>query len=133
MFKVGDTVHITRAESARWTGTYKIDKVNPTTLILSNETVPRLKAHQALVKAGALNGAAPATITEIPFPTERFLTGTVVTVSGVRGVDSEALWVVTGESPKGYRIFPLGGSDRYYRGIPAARLTKVTEIDGWKA
>jgi hypothetical protein len=47
-------------------------------------------------------------------------TGTLVRYDGAEG-----LWVVAGFSGRGHRIFPLGGSDRYYRGVPASRLTVI--------
>jgi hypothetical protein len=134
--RVGAIVHITPLDSARYAGTYTVTKVNPTTYRLTNDTVANLKASYSMVHAGALDGDTFGTIkgaVEVPLPTEHFDSGTVVTLNGVRGVDPKSLWVVTGNVAKGYRVFPLGGSRRYYTGLPAARLTRVTAIDGWKA
>ena len=135
-FAVGTTVHITPADSEKYAGTYKITKVNPTTYRLSNDKIVNLKAPHSFVKAGELSGrkVVPVGGGIVEFePPVTLQPGTVVTLNGVRGVDATALWVVTGSVPKGYRVFPLGGSTRYYTGLPAARLTVVKTIDGWQA
>ena len=44
--------------------------------------------------------------------------GTLVTVGHIPG-----LWVVCAITAKGHRIFPLGGSNRYYRNIERSALT----------
>ena len=128
---VGDTVHITASESPKWAGNYKVIKINPTTYQLKRESDGALlKAGHGLVTLGAL-----PTVSSIgtPYvPTEFFEAGTVVTFKNSK-VDPNKLWVVTGQTGKGYRIFPLGGSARYYTGIPANRLTRVTEISDWQA
>ncbi|MGV8847225.1 hypothetical protein [Tessaracoccus sp.] len=46
--------------------------------------------------------------------------GTLTTFAGHPG-----LWVVTGTTSKGSRIFPLGGSKRYYTGVPTTDLTVI--------
>ena len=127
LHKVGDTVHITMSDSTRYAGTYEVVKVNPTTYKLTNDRVANLKAPHFMVHAGAANGA----VAVAPLPDESFESGTVVTLTGVRNVDPKTLYVVTGRTDRGYRVFVLGGSTRYYTGIPAARLTRVTKIDSW--
>jgi hypothetical protein len=134
-YRIGDTVHISIAESPRWAGTYTVAKVNPTTYRLIGDKAPNgLKAHKGLVSAGPLpsTGRATATVSVDPLP-EYFHPGSVVTVEGVRNGDPSQLWVVTGQTGDRYRLFPLGGSDRYLRGIPPTRMKRVTRIDGWTA
>jgi len=128
MHNVGDTVHIDRATSAKYAGTYRVSKINPTTYILSNDQHPTLKAPHGMVGAGTPDTGDAAVV-----PVESFQPGAVVTLRGVRGADPARLFVVTGSVPKGYRVFPLGGSDRYYTGVPAAKLVRIATIDGWAA
>lgn len=136
VFQVGDTVHITREDSARWFGTYTVEKVNPTTYVLTNPQGGRgLRAQHGLVGAGPLPGTSvfdPATRTSTFNPGVRLNPGTVVRAR-LRGVDPDQLWVVTGLVQKGHRIAPLGGSTRYYTGVSGVLLTVVSEIEGWKA
>ena len=130
-FSVGDTVHITRDASPRWAGTYDVAKVNRTTLRLVGNLAPNgLKPPMAMVSPGPMPTAGTAAAVE---PPEVLQPGTVVRLIGVRNVDPDALYVVTGQAPRGARVFPLGGSDRYYTGIAASRMKRVDRIDGWTA
>jgi len=130
MHKIGDTVHIRAIDSAKFAGTYTVTKVNPSTYALTGERAASLKAPHAMVHAGPLGSAPTPVLTQVPVPV--FLdNGTVVKVRA-KNVDPDALYVVTGQVSRGYRVFPLGGSSRYYTGIPGDRLTVVTEIHDWK-
>ena len=129
MHKPGDIVHINRTESAKYAGTYTVVKVNPTTYVLKGERAANLRAPHDMVHAGEQPGAP--VVTQVPIP-EFFDNGTVVKIRA-RNIDPETLFVVTGQTGRGYRVFPLGGSARYYTGIPSDRMTRVTEIHDWKA
>jgi hypothetical protein len=132
MAAVGDIVHITAQASAAHAGTYVIIKVNPTTYRLRREgDGALLRATHSYVQPGPLPQNGATSITAIR-DEEHFDTGSVVTAR-ITGVDPAQLWVVTGETAKGYRIYPLGGSRRYYTGIPSSRLTRVTSIKEWTA
>lgn len=55
----------------------------------------------------------------VPYvPLELHNPGTVVNYKG-------QACVVTGTSANGHRLFPLGGSDRYYRNVTSARFTVI--------
>jgi len=138
-FNVGDTVHLTVADSVKWAGNYKVVKVNPTTYGLERmQDGARLKAGHEMVRPGTLPDGTLTMDRDQPIVMadpiqEHFQTGAVVHMKNVRGVDPSKHWVITGQTARGYRLFPLGGSTRYYTGISASRLVRVTEIDGWKA
>lgn len=134
-YRIGDTVHITVEQSARWAGTYTVAKVNPTTYRLIGDKAPNgLKAHKSLVSTGPLPSArrTRATVSVDPSP-EYFQPGSVVTLIEQWHGDPSQLWVVTGQTGDRYRLFPLGGSDRYLRGVAPSRMKRVTRIDGWTA
>jgi hypothetical protein len=81
-----------------------------------------IKAPGHMLEAGAAAGpkSYAELVTEIE-STPILFPGTVVKVKG-RG---DALYVITADTAKGYRAFPLGGSDRYLRNMPASVLTVV--------
>lgn len=133
---VGSTVHILPEDSRTHAGTYTVVKVNPTTYRLQRQGDGAfLRASHDFVRPGELPRFIVTSTPESTMVTrseEHFDNGAVVTVY-MRGVNPDALWVVTGETPKGYRIFPLGGSARYYTGVPSRLLTRVTTITEWTA
>lgn len=129
--KVGDTVHIPLNEWDKG-GTFTVKKVNPTTYALDRPEGGRgVKAPHDMVYAGPhpgeTKGPGGAVVTEFASPVI-FNPGTVVRHKRY----PEKLLVVTGITGDKHRLFPLGGSDRYYRGVPGAVLTEVTEITDWK-
>lgn len=128
--RVGDTVHLGYADSPKYAGTYKIIKVNPTTYVLSGDRSKNLKVHHELVSPGPLS--LTASTTAVVEQEEFFDSGSVVHIKA-KSINPDTLFVVTGQVSRGYRCFPLGGSPRYYTGIPARQLTRVTEIHDWKA
>jgi hypothetical protein len=138
MITVGSQVHIARQESPAHVGTYTVLKVNPTTYRLRREgDGALLRAAHNFVQPGPLpkydiTHDSEAGTTTVRRNEEHFETGAVVTIK-IQKVDPAQLWVVTGETARGYRVYPLGGSTRYYTGIPSSRLIRVTEIDGWRA
>lgn len=135
-FPVGTLVRVApefAKTSAHRTSTYRVVKVNPKTLKLENtETKAALVADPAVLVPADSVPEGPAYMGSPligPAPDfEMFEKGTVVTFAQKPGY-----FVVTGESDRGYRIFPLGGSPRYFTGIPMRLLTRVTEISNWKA
>lgn len=133
--KVGDTVHILPSFSPKYGGTYKVTKVNPTTYRLTGSQATNLKATHDCVYAGPLpdepTAATAAIVTPMPLLTMQ--PGTVVRFTRGTTTDKERLYVVTGNAPRGYRIFPLGGSHRYHTNVPPTMLEVVTRIDGWSA
>jgi len=134
--RVGDTVHITALDSARWAGTYEVTKVNPTTYRLKSPTVGNLKAHHSMVHAGPapLPAVAAATAPSVDvIPMSSLKPGTPVRFTRGITTDRDRIYVVTGTAPRGVRLFPLGGSNRYHTNVPPAMLEIVTEIDGWRA
>jgi hypothetical protein len=118
----GTFVHIdpTEPRCARWAGTnWTVDKVNPSTVSLVEEgTGRRLKAaHEFVIDGPVPQGSTPGVV-EVPL--EEFVdNGSVVrfTNKGQTG-----LYVVTGQTAKGYRLFALGGSASYFTGVPARRF-----------
>lgn len=131
-FKVGDIVKI-RPEFAKTpshrTSTYEVVKVNPRTLGCKNTaTGAKLNADpEVLMLASEATEGATVTLLapeEIPLPLDK---GTVVrpNADGRRRKLPDGLYVITGETSKGYQIFPLGGSTRYYTGVAAKSLDVV--------
>jgi hypothetical protein len=133
--KVGDTVHILPSVSPKYAGTYKVTKINPTTYRLTGEVHSNLKAGHDYVLAGPLPGepeqAATPHATTVPLDTLK--PGTAVRFTRGITTDKDRIYVVTGNAPRGYRLFPLGGSNRYHTNVPATMLEVVTTIDGWTA
>lgn len=130
-FRIGDEVYIDPASATKpqWQGTWEVVKINQRTVRLTQVKDGRptfLTADKSLLFKGQWpEGASPRFDV---LDNEWFDPGSVVTLRGKDG-----LFVVTGTSGNGYRLFPLGGSSRYYRGVSARQITRVTEIDGWRA
>lgn len=120
----GTFVHVdpSEARAARWIGTnWRVEKVNPTTVSLVEDgTSRRLKAHHELLIDGPVTEGAIPGVVEVPIePIIDF--GSVVRFRG-------DLYVVTGQSANGFRLFALGGSSRYYRGI-GSRMFEVLSAE----
>ena len=128
--RVGDTVHILPSDSARWAGTYEVTKVNPTTYRLKSPTVAGLKAHHSMVHAGPTPPEPEVTLVPLAL---NLMPGTPVRFTRGITTDKEQVYVITGNAPRGYRLFPLGGARHYKTNVPASMIEVVTEIDGWRA
>jgi hypothetical protein len=124
--KVGDTVHITAEDWPGHAGSYTVRKINPKTIVLDPVEGGRgAKVPHYYAKPGPLpEGGERISFTEV----KTFEPGTVVKHARHPG----QLYVVTGITFPNHRLFPLGGSDRYFRGVPGSVLTEVTEIEHWK-
>jgi hypothetical protein len=126
---VGDTVHINPDYFGRVPAAFHAQSLKITGMPRGSNGV------NATVRADDGRGlrlppfmllAGPATgITKmIPYvPQELHQPGTVVWYQPDR--KPRSLYVVTGVSDKGHRLFLLGGSDRYFRNVPASLLTVV--------
>lgn len=122
-FKVGDIVHLAVnsgfSEEAK-SHTYKIEKVPAGRTGVNYIAQPTdgarrgVRAPEQCLIAGPV---LPVTATPYVY-VPPLQAGTLVTFKG-------ELWVVTGNTAKGSRIFPLGGSTRYYTGIPNSMLTVI--------
>lgn len=141
----GQSVHIdpSQPSASKFAGvTWTVDKVNPVNILLTHSEDGRTKrltcSPEFILDGPAPEGSVPgqyvpAGITQVPgspltqVPIPVFLdNGTVVEFTN-RG--TTALYVVTAETRGGYRIFPLGGSTRYYTNIPSEKLTVVSLAD----
>lgn len=117
---VGMEVHMdpTQSASAKFHGTtYIVQKVNPKNVKLQDEDGNRVNASPFYLAPGRAN---PNDLGPCPEPAVYFQNGTVVRLR-----NKAELFVVTGQTAKGYRIFPLGGSMRYYTGVASSALTEV--------
>lgn len=126
--KVGDTVHILPSTSALYAGTYQVTKVNPRTYRLASEVHDNVRAAHEHVHAGPMPALAPLTPHSV-----NLQPGTAVRFTRGHTTDKEQIFVITGNAPRGYRLFPLGGSRRYHTNVPATMFEIVTRIDGWTA
>ena len=62
-----------------------------------------------------------AQVTDVPI-TPNLWPGTVVRYAGKTGL---FVVVASGTRPNTYRVFPLGGSDRYWKNVPQRLLTVI--------
>lgn len=112
----GTLVHVTDPDApskpSPLPGTWTVKRANARTATLTQGERTASVDWYFIVPGASAEAEPPAPI----WP------GTVVTV---RAANADGLWVVTGETAKGYRLSPLGGSARYLTGLPAERLTVV--------
>lgn len=132
-FAVGDTVHYLPNLAAMFSayGTFTVVRV-PVGRQQVNYDIKPVEGGRGRRTKGEYLEAGPAPTTPVAVPTRTYTapleSGTVVTFAGKPG-----LWVVTGQTPKGNQVFPLGGSTRYFTGVSPKHLTVVTEISEWSA
>lgn len=124
MFNLHDRV-ILRPEYAGkygakvWTVVHVPTRANEVNYKLAPEGDPSGRGLRAPGDAltAAPEGDASPHVTVVPIPASHH-PGTVVRYRG-------DVYVVTAESHGKHRLFPLGGSDRYYRSVPAASFTVI--------
>lgn len=133
-FSVGDLVKFAPPyDTGTYAGTYRVAKINPRTLGLEPVAGGRgVRADRSLLlpaevtdeeRSAMAKALSDAALQDALNPLSN---GTVVTAN--LGPKAPAgLYVITGETPKGYRLSLLGGAmgTRYYTGVPRARLTVV--------
>jgi hypothetical protein len=121
-FHIGDIVHLA-ADSAFSeevkSHTYKIEKVPAGRTGVNYVAQPTDGSWRGIRAPERCLVIGPVPALHVPYqpPLEP---GTLATFKGHDG-----LWVVTGNTAKGNRIFPLGGSMRYYTSIPNSKLTVI--------
>jgi len=130
---VGSEVHIVPEYASSWParsmaehGTFIVEAVpgtrGRTTYALRHKTSERirLKAHAYMLAAGPHPSFAG--IEAVPLPAVH-LNGTVVEF---KDGSQPGLWVVTGYTERGHKVFRLGGSADGRRNVSGARLEVVT-------
>lgn len=134
-FAVGDLVKFAPPyDTGTYAGTYRVTKINPKTIAVEPVNGGRgVRAERALLlpatvtdeeRAAMAKARSDAALADALNPLHA---GTVVTATNLRGATPGTLYVVTGETPKGYRLSQLGGAMgyRYYTGVPRRLLTVV--------
>lgn len=132
-FRVDDRVYIDPASATKpqWQGTWIVDKVNEKSVHMHRpEGVERgplttMRAAKSLLFKGEWPETASPRFDILD--NEWFDNGAVVRLRG----KGDTLYVVTGTSGNGYRVFELGGSSRYFRNVSARQMERVLFIDGW--
>lgn len=82
-----------------------------------------LKVKEDMIEAGPYDPHISAAKPYVP-PTLHDC-GTVVRFAHPTRADQRGLHVVTGHTGLNHRVYPLGGSTRYYTGIPGGQLVVV--------
>lgn len=90
-----------------------------------------LRIRPADLVPGPYVATAPGRVELTPFPV-LLDPGTVVRWKRKPSGAEADLWVVVASASNGHRLFPLGGSSRYYRSVPASSLdvVPVSELTG---
>lgn len=132
--RIGDIVTFAPPyDTGKYAGKYRVVKINPRTLGLEPVNGGRgVRADRSLLLPGTVTDEDRAAMAKarsdaaLEDALNPLHTGTVVTANlGPKA--PQGLYVITGETPKGYRLALLGGGmgTRYYTGVPRARLTIV--------
>lgn len=133
-FNVGDIVTFAPPyDTGRYAGKYRVVKINPRTLGLEPINGGRgVRADKSLLLPGEISDDERAALAKarsdaaLADALNPLSNGTVVTANlGAKA--PQGLYVITAETPRGYRLSLLGGAmgTRYYTGVPRARLTVV--------
>lgn len=113
----GDKVHVKSSVVAihkEWAGTWIVERVNKVNLSVRNGTRSG-RIHPSFVEAGP-DPSNPDV--SVPDPPAFVSVGTLARVADdTTSKIPPGLYVVTGQTAKGVRLFPLGGSTRYYTNV----------------
>jgi hypothetical protein len=117
-FSIGDRVTVNPAMASGYPGVWTVRKVPTGSRGINYVIDPEHGGKGLRIPAEYLLPANGATVTAVPIPTVHD-PGTVVKFRG------KAYVVTASDRNGGHRLFPLGGSDRYYRGIMSGQFAVV--------